>query len=162
MIHHSDAPTVNLSTDTHEKRPDSTMYRVRGIPPGAGESTTLQLLEIVLDIDESASGLVIGSLVGSPNYSYEAAALSFPSWVAFPIIHCQAKCRMEIFYPKIRLSLLYSTKVQGSAFPTSGVDVVVSDCHFLGIPLLRSFAEDHKHEVESVLNLTSQFKIASV
>jgi len=27
---------------------------------------------------------------------------------------------------------------------------------------LRSFAEDHEHEVESVLDLTSQFKIASV
>ena len=69
---------------------------------------------------------------------------------------------MEIFYAKKQLSLLHSTRVQGSAFPTSGVDVVVFDYHFLGIPRLRSFAEDHEHEVESILDLTSQFKIASV
>jgi hypothetical protein len=81
MMNHSHAPAVDQFTDATEKRPDSTTFRVRCILPGTDEGRTIQLLEIVFDIDASTSGLVIGSLGDAPNYSYKVATISFSSHV---------------------------------------------------------------------------------
>jgi hypothetical protein len=88
------------------------------------------------------------------------ATTSFSSRVPPQLSIVKKKVEWKYTMKKTQLLLLYSTRVQCSAVLTSAeIDL---DCNFLGITPLKSFTKGHEHEMESVLNLISHFKIASV